>query len=540
MAEKKVIALQIKVDTSEVYANVEKTTATVDDLGKQTKKTSNEMKQGFKAAEVGSKGATKGVQGLSSSFGTMLKSLGLLAVAFQIFVFLKDLLMKNQRVADTFAKAFKVIEIVFGKVAGAVQDLVDGLRKLERFDIQAIKDEFLKFGSAVSDAGDGALALADKVIKLQNSVKLAEATQRLYTFTLLKEIESQRQIRDDISLTVAAREEANDRIEALLAKQLAREKGLSGQRLELALIEQEINNKSTDSQVEVINAKAEIADIEERINGFLSEQKTNREALRAEEDGLRQERIDGYEGAINFLREAEQFNTLEEQLGGVDTQIIDLQTTYIEALSGMREFLRDNNGELTADQIENHGSMIGLENAHQTKLNKLIKAKADIRKQYQIQSALEISSALGSIASSVESQGKAGLVASKVLAVAQIAIDTGVAIAGAIAQAQSVPFPGNIAAIATGVAAVIAGISSATQAINGANVAGASAPAPPSASAAIASSAPSFNPVTTNTTQLGNTEQAELAPIQAFVVETDVTNNQNNVNQIEGQASFGG
>jgi hypothetical protein len=51
---------------------------------------------------------------------------------------------------------------------------------------------------------------------------------------------------------------------------------------------------------------------------------------------------------------------------------------------------------------------------------------------------------------------------------------------------------------------------------------------------------PSFNPVTTNTTELGNTEQAELAPIQAFVVETQVTGSQNNINQIQGQAEFGG
>ena len=33
---------------------------------------------------------------------------------------------------------------------------------------------------------------------------------------------------------------------------------------------------------------------------------------------------------------------------------------------------------------------------------------------------------------------------------------------------------------------------------------------------------------------------AELAPIQAFVVETQITGNQENVNQIEGQAEFGG
>jgi hypothetical protein len=58
--------------------------------------------------------------------------------------------------------------------------------------------------------------------------------------------------------------------------------------------------------------------------------------------------------------------------------------------------------------------------------------------------------------------------------------------------------------------------------------------------ASSASAAPSFDPVTTNTTELGNTQAAELAPIQAFVVETQLTNTQNNIGQIEGQATFGG
>jgi hypothetical protein len=60
----------------------------------------------------------------------------------------------------------------------------------------------------------------------------------------------------------------------------------------------------------------------------------------------------------------------------------------------------------------------------------------------------------------------------KTLAVAQIAIDTAKAIVGAIAQAQSVPYPGNLVAIATGVAAVVAGIASAVSTLNTANVGG--------------------------------------------------------------------
>lgn len=51
--------------------------------------------------------------------------------------------------------------------------------------------------------------------------------------------------------------------------------------------------------------------------------------------------------------------------------------------------------------------------------------------------------------------------ASKMLALSQIAIDTGAALAAGIKQAQSVPFPGNIAAIATTVATILGNIATA-------------------------------------------------------------------------------
>jgi hypothetical protein len=125
----------------------------------------------------------------------------------------------------------------------------------------------------------------------------------------------------------------------------------------------------------------------------------------------------------------------------------------------------------------------------------------------------------------------------KLLAVAQIAIDTAKAIVGAIAQAQSVPYPGNLVAIATGVAAVVAGIASAVSTLNTANVPGGSAATPTAPQVA---TAPAIQQATAGTTELGGVEQAQLAPIQAYVVETEVTGNQNNVNQIESQATFGG
>lgn len=85
-----------------------------------------------------------------------------------------------------------------------------------------------------------------------------------------------------------------------------------------------------------------------------------------------------------------------------------------------------------------------------------------------------IAGALGSLSGALDKYGKqskAMAVASKVLAFGQIATSQGVAIAKGIAQAQSVPFPANIGAIATTIASILAGITQAISAVNSAKFA---------------------------------------------------------------------
>lgn len=67
-------------------------------------------------------------------------------------------------------------------------------------------------------------------------------------------------------------------------------------------------------------------------------------------------------------------------------------------------------------------------------------------------------------------QSEEAAIASKILAVAQIAIEQAVAIAKATAAGAGVGFPGNIAAIASGIAAVVGAIASATKSLNKAKI----------------------------------------------------------------------
>ena len=119
------------------------------------------------------------------------------------------------------------------------------------------------------------------------------------------------------------------------------------------------------------------------------------------------------------------------------------------------------------------------------------------------------------------------------------------AIAGATSAAAATG-PGAVIAtpifIATQIATVLAGIGQATAILNSAGGGGPSARTPSfSASSIPSGGAPNTNPVTTSTTQFNQEQvnQANLGPIQTYVVETEMTTTQGDINQIQNQATFG-
>ena len=96
------------------------------------------------------------------------------------------------------------------------------------------------------------------------------------------------------------------------------------------------------------------------------------------------------------------------------------------------------------------------------------------RREVEVANSEAIGQAVGALGGMMEAFGeknKTLTALSKVLALAQIAIASGVAIAEGVKQAQSVPFPKNIAAIATTVATILANITSAIKTVKGAKMA---------------------------------------------------------------------
>jgi hypothetical protein len=647
MANKEV-AFKIVVDTSEVGEGVEKSIKSVEELGDATKKTSDQMKSGFKAAEQGTKG-------LGGSIVSVIKGLGKIGAVLAVFQFMKDIIMKNQKVADALGVAFKTIEILMNELFKAIESVGKILKSAFENPQQAIKDlisgwfnRFItslkgigvvaegvgiqikgaltldfdevkrglqqyaqglaqvatgmdietqnKFIDGIKNVGSAAIDTASKIQSLTKDVKLAEAQQRLLMLQYQREAEIQRQIRDDVSLTIAQRQEANVKLGLILDKQSEEELGLFNKKKELAELELSINKDSIDNQVAVINAETEIADVRERITGQRSEQLVNTNSLIRENTEL----IKAQQAAIEAeaLAEADAAYAIAEAKIAAEN-LLEAYLSERESLSREEMIQKEIDDAIAIEAVKRQAANVAasahmadietfaeieqafldesfrIENEirakwgeEQIKLEQDIADKTeairqgDIKKQKdaaaislgaaqketaaKIKLAFDLANGISSIVSGLAGQSKAAVAIQKTIAIAQIAVDTAQSISSAIAGATASAAATGVGAvvatpvfIATQIATVLSAVGQAIGVLNSANVGGGSASLPNINVSAASAAPPSFNPVTTNTTDLGNTNQAELAPIQAFVVETQVTGSQNNINQIEGQATFG-
>ena len=533
------LAVEVDVKTKDAAAEIDDLKEQMEELKKVTGDLQKKMEGGFKAAEKGAEGASKGVKKFGGSVGNAIKMIGKLSVVLLIFEKLADLLRSNQRITDGLSKAMVTLEVVFGNVAGAVQDLVDGLQGIKDMNMDDIIQKFRDFGNALLHGADGALAQAENIVKMRNDLKLAEAEQRRFMLQKQREAEVQRQIRDNIELDIEARMKANDAIAVILEDQLRGELKLAKTRIDLREAELAINEESIPAQAAKIDALAEEEDILERISGITSEQKTNAAALRAEEKALFEQRNEASIQAEIFTIEG----LYGEQYASFYQQRIDLDNEYAEHQQALREFLKANNEGITEDQIQSNARMIALQQAYTAKQISLAELEAETVKSAKIKAAQATAGALGQIAALLEQQGEEGVAAAKGFALAELAINTAVAIstsiAGATGSASTPPTPATpflqVAYIATMVGSVVAAVAQASQILSsvpgpgGGNVtAGISGP-----------SAPSVAPVTTNTTDLVNADAAQLAPVQAFVVESQLSGSQENIQQIQNQATFG-
>ena len=136
--------------------------------------------------------------------GTAMKAAGI-GIIVSLFGKLVEVLMKNQKFMDAMNKIFLALEPILMMVAEVIAVVVEGLAEM--------------IGSTMS-AVSGTQDLTGALVTQKNEVKLLEAELGLLQLQYQKEAELMRQIRDDESLSIEERIDANFELGKILDEQL--------------------------------------------------------------------------------------------------------------------------------------------------------------------------------------------------------------------------------------------------------------------------------------------------------------------------------
>lgn len=328
-----------------------------------------------------------------------------------------------------------------------------------------VKERKDKETEAIRQAEDAMLSLVkDGVDKQRKQINLSYS----------REIEDlKKKLKEEQNLTAKARD-------AILATIKAKEKerGIELQKLSDEQITKEIENrqKLISLQLESVKAGSE-QEYQLKMNQLLTQQElelSNTELTEQMKIAIRAK----YDKQLEELINTRNANIAKQEQEAIrlrfETEIAELHGNEEEIL---RVKVEQRKAELDAIQ-QMEGESIEAFNLRKLEAeNAYIDAKQELTdKEIAIEQAKydAVAQITGGLISLTEQLGESneGLAKfSKILALGEIAVNTGKAIAAGVAQAQSVPFPGNIAAIATTVATILANIATAIKTVKSAKFA---------------------------------------------------------------------
>lgn len=186
-----------------------------------------------------------------------------------------------------------------------------------------------------------------------------------------------------------------------------------------------------------------------------------REAQEEFDDEALQRTQQRYENEINELMLKDD-RTQEEQ-----ERVLELEREKAEQrLAELEE-----RGVRENETLEEHNAEIIQAKQDLADAEKNIQEYESEIEQAKLEAASTVTGSLIKLTAAIGESNTAFAKMSKILTLAQIAIDTGKALSAGIASASSLPFPANLAAIATTVATVIANIATAISTVNSAKFA---------------------------------------------------------------------
>lgn len=355
-----------------------------------------------------------------------------------------------------------------GELLGREVSLANEIKSAEKEKSDAAIAAKQKELEAVRAAEDAMLALVkdgrdkqSKEITLQYNRQIEDLRTRLKTET---------------DLTVKARQAINDQIKALEQQKAAELQKLSEEELQ-----KEIDNRTKliSLQLEAVKKGSE-QEYQLRMQQLLAQ----RDAELVDKELTEQMKlaiVDKYDKQMDDLILQREQEISEKQQEAVrlrmENEIMQLQQSGASELEILQEQASQKLELLNSIQQQEGESEQEFLNRKLQANQEYIDAKKAIAdkeveiEQVKFQAIETITSGLSSAFETLGENNKTFAILSKTLALAEIAINTGKALAAGIAQAQSVPFPANLAAIATTVATILSNIAVATKTVKSAKFA---------------------------------------------------------------------
>ena len=370
--------------------------------------------------------------------------------------------LKNFR--DQFNELQELMEDSYGRQT----EQQNTLNSIRQEGADKAKDAKQKELEAVRAAEDAMLALVkDKREQARKEIELTYSRQ-------IEDLRSR--LKTETDLTIKARQAINEQIKAL-----EQQKAMDFQNLSEEELQKEIENRTKliSLQLEAVREGSE-QEYQLRMQQLFAQ----RDAELADKELTEQMKlviVDKYNKQMDDLIQQRNQEVYEKQQEAVrvrmENEIMQMQQSGATELEILQEQASQKLELLNSlQQQEGESEQEFLNRKLQANQDYVDAKKAIADKEIEIeQTKLQaIETITGGLSSAFEALGennKAFAVLSKTLALAEIAINTGKALAAGIAQAQSVPFPANLAAIATTVATILSNIASATNIVKSAKFA---------------------------------------------------------------------
>ncbi len=353
------------------------------------------------------------------------------------------------------------------EAAGSVKDVVGNIA--EAIDeIGNLGDKMAKgIDKAVKDIKNGTARAAMEAAK---ALELLDAAQQKLTLENQKQAELYRQQRDDTTLTIDQRIEANKKLGEVMREQTTLEQKVVNDKIKAQQLINKIEGDNIEGQKKMAELKNELIDLDERITGQKSEQLTEENALNKEKldqekafQAAKKQIIDDMAlEALETEREKEELK-VEQDAEKKELEFDLLKITAEERAELETMLLEEKESKLAAIKKkygeENLKKQQALDRAELESKQKTADGKRNV-----LFAGLK---ALTTIFGKSKAAQTAAIIAEKAQAIASIAISASRSMARNLAQATAVvPAPANIPFIA-----MAAGQNTATAIVAGAEIA---------------------------------------------------------------------